>query len=371
MQGARVIPKVKLGSSNLNVTRVCLGTMTWGMQNTEEQAHQQLDYAIKERGVNFIDTAEMYPVPRDAPGWVPGTTERYIGTWLAKNPEWRKKIVLATKVAGFMGSNELLLGRLEDKSSAPVGVVHVDYNSVKQACNASLRKLQTDYIDLYQIHWPDRYIPSFGATVYDASKERPSTPFKETLLAIKELIEEGKVLYYGVSNETTWGLTELCHVADSIGAPRPVSIQNSFSLLHRSFETELAEACSPSHLNIGLLPWSALGGGALTGKYLNGKNPPNCRFTQFSNFQTRYINERSKIATQKYQKIAEKANISLATLALAFCNAKWYVSSTIIGATTLEQLKENIDAFEVTLSKEILDEIDQVHLDCRDPSQEL
>ena len=228
--------------------------MTWGVQNTEAEAHEQLDYAIKDRGVNFIDTAEMYPVPSSAPGWRPGRTEEYIGTWLAKNPEWRSRVVLATKVSGFNPRSETGGNRFDPpKEHADC---RLDAESVKMACDASLRRLQTEYIDLYQLHWPDRYAPNFGSSVYDPSKERDAVPIKETVAALGELIAAGKIKHYGLSNETTYGVCEFVRAADELGVPRPVSIQNSFCLLHRSFETELAEACAPSHYDIALLPWT-------------------------------------------------------------------------------------------------------------------
>jgi len=200
-------------------------------------------------------------------------------------------------------------------------------------------------------------------------QRKNDVPISETLRALKELLKEGKIKYYGLSNETTYGLTRWCHMADSLGIPRPITIQNSFSLLHRSFETELAEACAPRNLNVGLLVWSPLGGGALSGKYMDGNRPPRARFTLYSNFQNRYINKRSTAAIKKYKSISENGKISMTTLALAFCDSRWFTTSTIIGATSLSQLEECIDAFLVKLTPEILQAIDEVHLDCRDPSQ--
>ena len=361
------LPKVKLGNSDVMVTEVCLGTMTWGVQNTEAEAHEQLDYAIKERGVNFIDTAEMYPVPSSAPGWKPGRTEEYIGTWLAKNPEWRSRVVLATKVSGFNPRSETGGNRFDPpKEHADC---RLDAESVKMACDASLRRLQTEYIDLYQLHWPDRYAPNFGSSVYDPSKERDAVPIKETVAALGELIAAGKIKHYGLSNETTYGVCEFVRAADELGVPRPVSIQNSFCLLHRSFETELAEACAPSHYDIALLPWTPLAGGALTGKYLRA-SPADGRLVKYPTFMQRYLNEPSREATTKYETIAKDAGMSLATMALAWCRTRWYVASTIIGATTMEQLRENIDAFDpekAKLSEETLAAIDAVHVNRRDP----
>ena len=318
--------------------------------------------------MNFIDTAEMYPVPSSDPRWKPGVTEEYIGTWLAKNPELRSEIVIATKISGFNPNSETGGNRfVPPKEKADC---RLDRESVLMACDASLRRLQTDYIDLYQLHWPDRYCPGFGTAVYDPTKERDSVPIKETVAALGELLAAGKIKHYGLSNETTYGVCEFVRAADELSVPRPVSIQNSFCLLHRSFETELAEACAPSHYNIGLLPWTPLGGGALSGKYLGGDKPAEGRLVKYPKFMQRYLNSHSREATEKYAAIAAKAGISLASLSLAWCKTRWYVSSTIIGATTMEQLKENIDAFDadiVTLDDETLASVDAVHFACRDP----
>lgn len=369
------LPKARpLGSAKgpdgqaLMVTEVCLGTMTFGVQNTEEDAHAQLDYAVKERGVNFIDTAEMYPVPSSASGWKPGTTEEYIGTWIEQNPTLRSEIILATKIAGFNPGSETGGNRFEPPK--PSADCRLDRESVLMACDASLRRLRTDYIDLYQLHWPDRYAPNFGQSVYDPTKERDAVPIKETVAALGELIAAGKIRHYGLSNETTFGVCEFVRAADELGVPRPVSIQNSFCLLHRTFETELAEACAPSHYDIGLLPWTPLAGGALTGKYLHGKKPAEGRLVKFPAFMQRYLSEPCVEATEAYEAIAKEAGVSLATLSLAWCRTRWYCTSTIIGATTMEQLKENIDAFDadlVTLSEETLKKIDDVHFARRDP----
>lgn len=349
------------------VTKVCLGTMTWGVQNTEAEAHQQLDYAIKERGVNFIDTAEMYPVPSSAPNWKPGTTELYIGTWLEKNADMRSEIVIATKVSGYNESSDVAGNRYSpSKGKIPA---RLDKQSIFDACDASLRRMKISCIDIYQIHWPDRYAPTFGSTCYDPSRERDTVPLEETITAMSDLIKAGKIKHYALSNETTFGVCEFIRIADKLGCPRPVTIQNSFCLLHRSFETELAEACCPHNYNIPLLPWTPLAGGALSGKYLGGKFPEGARFTKFPAFQDRYRNPACIAATEEYKKIADKAGVSLTTLSLAWCNTRFYVGSTIIGATTMEQLKEDIDAFmpDIELSEETLQAIDDVHIKCRDP----
>lgn len=310
----------------------------------------------------------MYPVPSSAPGWKPGRTEAFIGTWLAKNPSLRPEVVIATKVSGYNPNSETGGNRFVPPRER--ADCRLDRASVLMACDASLRRLQTDYIDLYQLHWPDRYCPGFGTSVYDPSKERDAVPIKETVAALGELIEAGKIRHYGLSNETTYGVCEFVRAADELGVPRPVSIQNSFCLLHRSFETELAEACAPSHYNIGLLPWTPLAGGALSGKYLNGAKPAEGRLVKYGNFMQRYLNPPSVAATEQYAAVAAKAGVSLATLALAWCKTRWYVTSTIIGATTMAQLKEDIDAFDgdiVTLDEETLAAVDAIHFQCRDP----
>jgi len=362
------LKRVPLGNSGVDVTQVCLGTMTWGVQNGEAEAHAQLDYAIKERGVNFIDTAEMYPVPSSADVWKPGVTEEFIGSWLTKNPDLRKDLIIATKISGFNPQSETGGNRFTPRR--PKHDCRLDKESIFSGCDASLRRLKTDYIDLYQLHWPDRYVPAFGNQVYDQKNERQNdVPIKETVAALGKLIANGKIKHYGLSNETTFGVCEFVRCADELGVPRPVTIQNSFCMLHRSFETELAEACAPSNFNIGLLPWTPLAGGALTGKYLGGKKPAEGRLIKYPSFMQRYLNDESQRATEQYSVIAKEAGVSLATLALAWCKTRFYVSSTIIGATSMAQLKENIDAFDdaVVLSKETLDAIDEVHFKCVNP----
>lgn len=367
----------RLGSSDLIVSEVCLGTMTWGMQNSEAEAHAQLDYAI-DRGVNFIDTAEMYPVPQNAPGQVPGTTERYIGSYLAKNPNVRSKLIIASKIAGYGKGSRIAARRTNPPIwKEPLPDSRHDPESIIHACNASLHRLQTDYIDLYQLHWPDRYAPGFGNRGYKPELERKAVPFRTILLAIKSLLDEGKIRAYGLSNETTYGVCEFVRAADELGVPRPATIQNSFCLLDRQFEIDLAEACAPSNYNIGLLPWSILAGGTLTGKYLGkldeNREPRieslrNSRFVKFRDYQERFTTKAVYQATERYALIAKEHSISLATLAQAFCKSRWYIPSAIVGATKLSQLKQNIDAFEVELDEEVLKMIDEVHNTNKDPT---
>ncbi|MBD2138400.1 NADP(H)-dependent aldo-keto reductase [Anabaena sp. FACHB-1237] len=334
----------QLGESNLNVSEICLGTMTYGHQNTIEEAHEQLNYAVTQ-GINFIDAAEMYPVPPR--GETQGKTEAYIGEWL-KNQQ-RDKLIVATKIAGP--------GRpfswLRD------GDVKIDNKNIKQAVDDSLQRLQTDYIDLYQIHWPDRYVPTFGQTVYNPELVRETVPIVEQLQAFADVIKEGKIRYLGVSNETPWGVSEFIRIANELGLPKVVSIQNAYNLLNRNFDSGLAEVYH--YTNVGLLAYSPLGFGFLTGKYIENQQLENTRITLFPGFGQRYLKPNVQEAVKAYVEVAKKYNISPAQLAIAFVKSRWFVKSTIIGATTLAQLQENIGSVNVVLDKEILAELDAVH----------
>ena len=340
----------KLGDSNLNVSEICLGTMTYGLQNTIEEAHQQLNYAVAE-GINFIDTAEMYPVPSRAD--TQGKTEEYIGEWLVK--QQRDKLIIATKVTG--PSPRITWIRGENRK--------VNRANIQQAIEDSLRALQTDYIDLYQIHWPDRYVPLFGAPDYDPNNEWDSTPIAEQLEVFAELIKAGKIRYLGISNETAWGVCEFCHLAEKLGLPKIVSIQNAFSLVNRVFHINIAEACRFN--NVGLMAYSPLAFGILTGKYLQGV-PENSRLALFPEFDQRYRKTNLTEAIKSYIEIANKNNMTPAQLALAYVNSRWFVASTIIGATTMEQLKENISSVEISLTEEIIAEVDTVHAKYPNPT---
>ncbi len=333
----------KLGDSDLRVSEICLGTMTYGQQNTIDEARQQLDYAISQ-GVNFIDSAEMYPVPGKAE--TQGKTEEYIGAWLVKQP--RDRLIIATKVAGPSPGLSWIRG----------GKNRIDRVNVKQALEDSLRRLQTDYIDLYQIHWPDRYVPLFGAPDYDPSQERETVAITEQLVVFADLIAEGKIRYLGLSNETPWGVCEFSHLSQQLGLPKVIAIQNAFSLVNRVFHLHLAEACRFN--NLGLLAYSPLAFGLLTGKYLNGI-PANSRLDLFKGFGGRYEKPNLTEAIKGYLAIAEKYGMTPAQLALAFVRSRWFVSSTIIGATTIDQLQENLSSLEVELTPEIIAEIDVVH----------
>ncbi|KAF5834586.1 aldo/keto reductase [Dunaliella salina] len=366
------IPKVKLGNSDLEVSKVCLGTMTWGEQNTEEEAWAQMDYFLS-KGLNFIDTAELYPVP-PRPETI-GRTEVYIGNWM-KARGCRDKIVLASKVAGQTDAQRaFIVANRTGDPFAPAPRPRMDRPNIRAALEASLRRLQTDYLDLYQLHWPDRYAPLWGQRQYRPENEYKGefTPpdIEETVSAMGELIKEGKIKHWGLSNETAYGVCRMCETARKLGVPGPISIQNDFSMGYRHFEEELAEACAPSHYNVSLLCYGALAGGALTDKYLTPAGyegaPANSRHRKFPNFQSRYFNPRLLDAAKDYADLAHKKGMSLATLAQAWAASRWYMGSVIIGATSVEQLKENIAAFEVELDKETLDAIDQIHLRKRNP----
>ncbi|HLO84430.1 MAG TPA: NADP(H)-dependent aldo-keto reductase [Nostocaceae cyanobacterium] len=333
----------QLGESDLKVSEICLGTMTYGQQNTITEAHEQLDYAI-DQGVNFIDAAEMYPVPPQEKTY--GITETYIGEWL-KNQQ-RDKVIVATKIVGAGRGFKWLRN----------GTNAVDRDNIKQAVDDSLKRLQTDYIDLYQIHWPDRYVPRFGQTVFDVSQVVDTVPIEEQLSVFADVIKAGKIRYLGLSNETPWGVAEFSRIAKQLGLPKVVSIQNAYNLLNRVFDSALAEAVY--YTNIGLLAYSPLGFGFLTGKHLNGKVEKS-RVSLFANFGQRYFKPNVTEAIKAYVEIANRYQISPAQLALAFVRSRWFVASTIIGATTIEQLKENLESVNVVLNQEILAEIDAVH----------
>lgn len=343
----------KLGSSDLEVPVITLGTMTWGQQNTEADAHEQLDYAITERGLTFIDTAEMYPVPPETAKQ--GRTETYIGNWLKKRGK-RDDLIIATKVGAGNGIGTRDVGP----------VPHYDRKSIREAIEGSLQRLQTDYIDLYQIHFPERKANFFGVRGYTHDPDDASTPIEETLEALAELVKEGKIRYIGVSNETPWGVSEYLRLAREKGLPKIVSIQNQYSLTSRTYEIGLAEMTLKE--NIGLLTYSTANGGVLSGKYLDGVEPEGARFTLNERNRARYNPQRAATqeATKRYVQIAKKHGLDPVQMALAFAVSREFVTSVIIGATTMDQLKNNIDAGELQLSPEVLADIEQVHAELPD-----
>lgn len=348
-----------LGDSDLKVSKVCLGTMTWGEQNTLEEGVQQLDMAFNECGINFLDTAEMYPVPTKAE--TQGATDRTVCEWLKRRGK-RDDVILATKVAG--NSDRLTWLRKHGKGTK------VRRADIMESVDASLKRLGTDYIDLLQIHWPDRYVPLFGQDGYNPANERDSEPILAQLEALKELVDAGKVRYIGVSNETPYGVAKFDEHARRDGMPKIISIQNSYSLLVRSdFETGLTETCSPRHANVGLLAYSPLAGGILSGKYALGKAKDNSRLNIFPGFMQRYSNSLARDAVDEYIKIADKYDMTPTQLALAWCYSRPWVASTIIGATDLDQLRENIDAYQLEYTKEMDKEVNAVYAKFRDPSK--
>jgi aryl-alcohol dehydrogenase-like predicted oxidoreductase len=323
------------------ISKICLGTMTWGQQNTEAEAHEQISYAL-ERGINMLDAAEMYPVPPRAE--TQGRTEEYIGTWFKKTG-LRDSYVLATKAAGPNPEFHYLRGGPRFTKEQLI-----------EAVNGSLRRLQTDCIDLYQLHWPDRYTNFFGQRGY-FHREQPETPIEETLRALEDIVQSGKVRAIGLSNETPWGTMRFLELADREGLPRVDSIQNPYSLLNRTYEIAMAEV---SHReDVGLLAYSPLGMGLLTGKYRNGAKPEGSRMVVFERF-TRYEGAETWEAAERYLQLADDHGINPTHMALAFVNARPFVVSNIIGATTMEQLKMNIDSLDVVLSKDVLKGIEAI-----------
>ena len=334
-----------LADTGLNVSVLCLGTMTFGEQNTEEEAFEQLDLAI-DSGINFIDTAEMYPVPPRA--GTMGETETLIGRWLASRG-CRDRVVLATKVAG-PGRDWLPYIR--------GGANRLDRGNIEAAVDASLRRLQTDVIDLYQLHWPDRETNFFGQLGYTPARDADETPLLDTLEVLGDLVAAGKVRQIGVSNETPWGVMRSLQLAEQHGLPRIVSIQNPYSLLNRSFEVGLAEISDRE--GVGLLAYSPLAFGVLTGKYLAGARPTDARLTRFPDYD-RYSNPQAQQATYDYVTLARESGLAPGQMALAYVNSRPFVTSNIIGATTLAQLRENIASADLVLPTELLDRIETIH----------
>lgn len=338
----------KLGRTGLDVSVICLGTMTWGVQNTGEEGHEQMDYALS-CGINFFDTAEMYAVPPSAETY--GKTEEIIGSWLASRKN-RGQVVLATKVAG-PGN-----GWIRN------GTARLDRKNIEQAVEGSLKRLQTDYIDLYQLHWPNRPSSHFGqywnqnVAAADAQEEKDS--FIEILETLDDLVKAGKIRYAGLSNETSWGVMNYLRLSEERNLPRMVSVQNEYSLLCRIFEPDLAEIAI--HEDIGLLAWSPLAAGALSGKYLDGALPEGSRRTLLAGPPHRATKQADE-AIRAYIDVAKKYGLDICQMALSFINSRPFVTSNIIGATSMQQLKTNIDSIHLKLDKDVLADIETVRRD--------
>ncbi len=351
--------KVPLGRSDLHVTPICLGTMTFGEQVSEADAHAIMDRAV-ERGIDFLDTAEMYSVPTRAATF--GATEAIIGRWLAARPGLRDKLILASKVSGP--------SRGMDWVRDGPGMTPED---IRRSCESSLKRLQTDVIDLYQIHWPERHVPSFGSIYYQPDNERSATPIHAQLEALSALVKAGKLRHVGLSNETPYGVHEFVRLAEQHGLARVVSIQNPYGLLNRSFDNGLDETCH--RLGVSLLAYSPLGVGLLTGKYdVSGTDgpeaPKQARIARYASVrQQRWGRAESLAAARRYNALARAHGLSPTQMALAFCHGNWRVASTIIGVTSLAQLDECLDAWGTTLSPELLAGIDAIRWELRDPAQ--
>ena len=336
----------ELGNSGIKVSRICLGTMTFGEQNTQAEAHAQMDYAL-EHGVNFFDTAEMYSIPPKAE--TQGHTESYIGNWLSVRSQ-RDKVVLATKVAGPA-----------DWMSHLRGGPRLTEPHIREALHDSLRRLKTDYVDLYQVHWPERQTNFFGQLGYQHQPEQDGIAIEETLDILNRLVDEGKVRSIGVSNETPWGVMRYLDQSKDQGWSRIVSIQNPYNLLNRSFEVGLSEIAHRE--NVGLLAYSPLAFGVLTGKYLDGARPPAARLTLFEGYN-RYSKLPIESVIRQYIALAQQHNLNPAQMALAYVNSRPFVTSNIIGATNLSQLEENINSINLKLDDEVLEGIESIHAAC-------
>lgn len=333
----------KLGNTDIEVSALCLGTMTYGEQNTREEAFEQLNYAVSQ-GINFIDTAEMYPVPPMVA--TQGDTERIIGQWLGARTD-RDKLVIASKIAGPADWLQYIRGGTRFNES-----------HIEEAINDSLKRLQTDYIDLYQLHWPDRNTNYFGELGYQHNKDEQSTPIEETLRALEKAVKAGKIRNIGLSNETPWGVMSFLKAAEQFDLPRIMSVQNPYNLLNRTYEVGMAEVSIREQA--GLLAYSPLAFGVLSGKYLNGQRPENARLTLFERF-TRYTSIQAEEATQAYVELAKHHQLSPSQMALAYVTSRDFVTSNIIGATSMDQLKENIESINVSLSDEVLNAIESIH----------
>jgi aryl-alcohol dehydrogenase-like predicted oxidoreductase len=342
--------QVQLGNSDLSVTHVCLGTMTFGQQNSEADAHAQLDYAFGQ-GINYIDAAEMYPVPSRAE--TSGLTEKYVGTWLKRQA--RDKIALATKATGPGRTFEWIRN----------GQLNFNRANLERALEGSLKRLQTDYVDLYQLHWPDRNTPVFGGYHFHPENERETVPLQETMSVLADFIKAGKIRHWGLSNETPWGVMTVLRLADELGIPRPLSVQNAYNLLNRRWESGLSEIGFREKLS--LLAYSPLGFGLLSGKYLRDPNASG-RVNLFKGFAQRYSKPNTEAAVAAYAGLAHQHGLTPVQLALGFTCGRWCVASTIIGTTNMEQLQEDIAASQITLSPDVLAGIEDIHLRYTNPA---
>ena len=340
----------KLPGTDLEVSEVCLGTMTWGEQNTESEAHAQLDYALAQ-GVNVIDTAEMYPVPPNAT--TQGRTETFLGNWLARRG--RDGLVVMSKVAG-PGRRDWIRG----------GRTDLTRDIIAEAVATSLARLRIDCIDVYQIHWPQRNVPMFGAVEFDPRNEKAGPSIAEQVEGMAALIRAGRIRYYGLSNETAWGVCEFRRVARELGVPGPVTLQNSYSLVSRSVDNDLAETLYRESMS--LLAYSPLAGGMLSGKYLRGAQPPKSRFTLFDTLGVRFKRPMVGEAIAAYAELARRRGITLPQLALGYVKSRWYLGATIVGATTMAQLEGDIAAAQVELDAQTLADIDAIQIRYPNPA---
>ena len=332
----------KLGNTDIDVSTICLGTMTWGEQNTQAEGFEQMDYALSQ-GVNFWDTAELYAIPPRESTY--GKTEEVIGNWFEKTKK-RSEVILATKVAG--PGLDWIRG----------GGNQYDENNLNDAVNGSLKRLKTDYIDLYQLHWPERKSNFFGRLGYQHKDENDWNLFEDILNSFDKIIKSGKIRYIGLSNETAWGLSKFLEISKLNNLPRMMSVQNPYSLLNRSYEIGLAEISIRE--KSGLLAYSPLAFGYLTGKYLDGKLPKNSRMKMFGNQFVRYKTDNGQLAVVKYNQIANKYGLDFAQMSLKFCELQPFMTSVIIGATTMDQLKTDIESVNINLSEEVINEINEV-----------
>ena len=346
----------ELGRTGIQVSRICLGTMTWGRQNTQDDGFEQMDYAL-DQGVNFFDTAELYSVPPSAETY--GATEKIIGNWFKARGN-RDKVILASKIAcKNVNDQNPPIDYMRD------GDMKLDRANISAAVDASLQRLQTDYIDLYQVHWPERRTNFFGRLGYEHDGDDTSTPIEETLDALAEIVKSGKVRAIGLSNETPWGLMRFLTLAEQKGLPRVASVQNPYSLLNRTYEVGLAEMSIRE--DCGLLAYSPLAFGVLSGKYVGGARPKGARLTLFPYFD-RYVRGHTERVTERYVELARQHGLDPAQMALAFVNQQPFLTANIIGATTIDQLKSNIASLDVTLSAEVLEGISTIHGEMPNPA---